>query len=111
MGNRKDAQKKKRKAEQARRQAERLRNPQTARVPPAPEAAFLELRPQASQGEAAEDVAILDAAVRGTLTADLQAQAGLVCEALELVAGGHLDPAVDRLSSIGRSSPFSEWRL
>ena len=41
MGNRKDAQKKKRKAEQARRQAERLRNPQMALVPPAPEAAFL----------------------------------------------------------------------
>lgn len=111
MGSRKDAQKKKRKAEQARRQAERLRNPQPVRVPPAPEAACLELRPQAAKGEAAEDVAIFDAAVRGTLPADLQAQAGVVCEALELLAGGHGDPAVDRLSSIGRSSPFSEWRL
>lgn len=50
-------------------------------------------------------------AVRGTLPADLQAQAGLVWEALELLAGGHGDPAVDQLSSIGRSSPFSEWRL
>ena len=111
MGNRKDAQKKKRKAEQARRQAERLRRPDMVRVPPPAEASFLEIRPQPAEGEPAEDVAIFDAKVRGTLPADLQTQAGLVCEALDLVAEGHLQIAVDRLTCIGRASPFSEWRL
>lgn len=67
--------------------------------------------PHAWSGEAAEDVALFDAAVLSTLPPELREQAGAVREALLDTLESRPDDALKRVAMIPRGSPFSEWRL
>lgn len=111
MGSRKKATQKSRQAELARRRKSRLRNPEGWQPRPPAEAALLDVAPVAAPHEPAEDQAVFDADVGLRLAADLQAEAALVREALDLTARGEPHAALDRLAGIGRKSPYAEWRL
>ena len=112
MGNRQEAKRRKRRAEQAERRASWFGwRKEPSAEPTNDAAAMLTIRPVAARGEPPEDVAVFDSGVRRSLPAELQQEATLVSEALELAAQGRLFAAVDRLAGIGRRSPFSQWRL
>ena len=111
MGSRKKATQKSRRAELARRQKSRLQNPEGWQPRPPAEAALLDVAPVAAPHEPAEDQAVFDVEVGRRLAADLQAEAALVREALDLTTRGEPHAALDRLAGIGRKSPYAEWRL
>lgn len=111
MGSRKKATQKSRQAELARRRKSRLRNPEGWQPRPPAEAALLDVAPVAAPHESAEDRAVFDAEVCMRLGADIQAEATLVREALDLTARGKPHAALDRLAGIGRKSPYADWRL
>lgn len=111
MGSRKKATQKSRQAELARRRKSRLHNSEGWQPRPPAEAALLDVAPVAAPHERAEDQAVFDADFGLRLAADLQAEAALVREALDLTARGEPHAALDRLADIGRKSPYAEWRL
>lgn len=111
MGSRKQSTHKRRQAELARRQKNRLRSPEGWQPRPPAEAAWLDIAPVAAPDEPVEDQAVFDANVTARIPTDLQTEAALVREALELTAQGEPNAALDRLLSIGRKSPFADWRL
>lgn len=67
--------------------------------------------PRAWAGELPEDVAVFDDKVRKSLSQALVAQVEAIRAALQLAAELQGDAAMERLKSIPRSSPLSEWRL
>jgi hypothetical protein len=67
--------------------------------------------PSAWPGELAEDVAIFDDAALGPLSPELAAQATAVRAALRDALERRGEEGLQRVSSIPRESPFSEWRL
>jgi hypothetical protein len=79
--------------------------------PVAPELAALELRPKPLDGERLEDRAVFTRNCREQLDSPLSEEAEAVWEALELVHQGKFEPALERLRSISRQSPFADWRL
>lgn len=111
MGSRKQSTHKRRQAELARRRKNRLRSPDGWQPRPPAEAAWLDIAPVAAPDEPAEDQAVFDANVTARLPPDLQIEAALVREALDLTAQGEPNAALDRLTAIGRKSPFADWRL
>lgn len=111
MGSRHQARSKRLKSELARRQKNRLRSPDGWQPPPAPEAAWLNIAPVAAAGESVQDRAVFDADACGQLPPDIAAEAVLVRESLDLVAEGRSLAALDRLASVGRKSPYADWRL
>lgn len=67
--------------------------------------------PVAWPGEPREDVAVFDDATLATLTPELAEQVVAIREALEDVTALRGTEAVNRVASIARGSPLSEWRL
>lgn len=68
-------------------------------------------RPNPSEGELLEDLAILSNTTRETLQPELRQEAEAVVEALDAVAKGEFDRAISGLAGIARSSLYSDWRL
>lgn len=67
--------------------------------------------PQAWPDELPEDRAVFEDSALETLSAELTDQAVAVREALEMACDSRREDAINRVSGIPRSSPFSEWRL
>lgn len=67
--------------------------------------------PVAWPGELLEDVAVFDDATLATLSPELAEQVAAVREALEDVSASRRAEALNRVASIARGSPLSEWRL
>jgi len=111
MGSRKRKNNNRRQAQLARRQRNRLLNPEGWQPRPPAEAAWLDVAPLAAPNESAEDQAVFDADVSNRLPPDLQAESAVVREALDLTARGEPHAALDRLAVIGRKSPYADWRL
>ena len=68
-------------------------------------------QPRAWDGELREDVAIFDDVVFKSLPPELASQVTAVREALTHACESRRDAALERVSSIPRSSPLSQWRL
>lgn len=111
MGSQKQSKEKQRQAEVARRQKNRLRNPEGWQPRPPAEAGLLDITPVAATHEPAADRAVFDAELLPQLPPDLRAECALVREALDLTARGEPRPALDCLTAIGRKSPYADWRL
>jgi len=70
-----------------------------------------EFKPRPAVAERLEDAAVFARVSREQLSSELQAEAILVAESLELVHRGSFEQAVESLKSIARSSPYADWRL
>ena len=69
------------------------------------------VRPVAWKGESSVDAAVFDDAVLDELEPEIAAEVRLVREALAMVADPLAGDVNQRLSTISRRSPLSEWRL
>lgn len=70
-----------------------------------------ELKPIPAPGESLEDTAIFSSSAREQLSAESQAEARVVADALQMLVDGKFDCAAEALKDIARSSPYSDWRL
>jgi hypothetical protein len=69
------------------------------------------VKPLQREGEPPFDVAVFDGGVLAKLDPEAAAEVALVREALQLVADAYGNEANQRLATIPRRSPLSEWRL